>query len=170
MLFCDSDSTAFANDHNLDLARVLHLAFNAMSDVMGQDDGLRLVDDFRFDHDTDFATCLDSVGALYALVRVCNLFEFLKALNVGVERFLASTGTRGGDSVCSLDEYVKHAIRLNVVVVRFDCVDDFGTLAEAAGEICTDDCVAAFDLVIDCLTEVMQQSCSFCGNRVEPKL
>ena len=34
VLFCDPDGSAFADDNDLDLPRVLHLALNAVSDIV----------------------------------------------------------------------------------------------------------------------------------------
>ena len=149
VLFCDPDGSAFADDNDLDLARVLHLALNAVSDIVSQDDGLSLVDDFGLDHDADFAACLDSVGALDALVGVGDFLELLKTLDVCVEGFFTCTRTRCGNGVGCLHEYVEDAVRLDVVVVCFDRMDDFGTLSEAACKVCADDGMAALDFVVN---------------------
>ena len=51
-----------------------------------------------------------------------------------------------------------------------DSVDDLGALAEATGQIGADDGVAALDLVVDGLAEVVQKAGSLDGNGVEPEL
>ena len=156
MLLCDADCATFADDNNLYLTGVLHLVFDALRDVVRKHGGLSFVDNVRLNHDADFATGLDGVRTLDALVGVGNFLKFLKTLDVGVQRFLAGTGARSGNGVSGLHKHIEYAVWLYVIMVRFDGVHDGRLFAETTCKISADDGMTALDLVVNCFAKVMQ--------------
>ena len=161
---------ALANDDDLHLAGVLHLVFDLLRYIVGQDLGGGLVDDLGLHHDANLAAGLDGVGTLDALVRAGYLLELLEALDVGIEGFLARPGAGGRNGIRGLDDDVEHAVGLHVVVMRLDGVDDGGLLAEAAGEVGADDGMTAVDFAVDGLPDVVQQAGAFGGDGIESQL
>ena len=141
-----------------------------MRDVMGEHGRGGLVDHLGLHHHAHLATGLDGVRALHALVGVRDLLELLEALDVGVERLLAGAGAGGRHGVGGLHEHGEHARGLHVVVVRLDGMDDVLLLAETARQVGADDGMAALDLVVDGLAQVVQEPRALGRDGVEPEL
>ena len=114
------------------------------------------VDFFRLHHDADFAAGLNSIGTLNALVGACDFLELLETFDVGIKRLLARARTCCGNGVGCLDDDVKHAVRLDIVMVGLDSVNDFRGFSETTSEVGTDYRMAAIDFTVDCLADVVQ--------------
>ena len=86
----------------------------------------------------DLATSLHGICPLDAVVGVGDLLKLLKALDVVLGRLAASTGTRRGNCICSLDKHGKNGVGVDIAVMSLDRVDNNGLLAVAASEIGAD--------------------------------
>src|SRR4029450_8518051 len=83
------DGARLANDRDLDLARVLELAFDAPRDVFRQPDGFFVRDVLALHHDPDFAARLERERLRYALEGIGNPFDLLQPFDVRLENVAA---------------------------------------------------------------------------------
>ena len=83
---------------------------------------------------------------------------------------LRAPGRAARHGVGRLHEHVEHAVGLHVVVVRLDGMHDLRALAETAGEVGADDRMAALDLVVDGLAQVVQEPRTLGGNGIKAQL
>src|SRR4029450_186921 len=88
------DGARLADDRDLDLARVLELAFDAPRDVFRQPDGFFVRDVLALHHDPDFAAGLERERLRYALEGIGNPLELLQPFDVRLENVPA--GARPG--------------------------------------------------------------------------
>ena len=142
----------------LDLAGVGQLVLDLLGDIAREQDHLVLADVLRLDHDADLAAGLDGVAAGDAGEALGDLLELFETLDVVLDVLAARAGTGRGDRVRRLDEAGLDGMRLDVAVVGLDAVDDRVALAVLAGDVHADGDVAALDLVVDGLADVVQQA------------
>lgn len=137
---------------------------------MRQNRGLGIRDLVRLNHDMDLTTGLHGIGALDAVMRISDLLELLKALDVilGGLATGARTGCRNG--IAGLNENCKNGIRVDVAVMGLDSMDDNGLLAVTTGKIGADDGMGTLDIMVDGLSEVMKQTGTLGGHDVDTKL
>ena len=94
-----------------------------------------------------------------ALERVAYLLEFVQALDVGLQRFAARAGPRGGNLVAADHEYRFDGSRLDVVMVRFGGVDHRLRLLVAPHQVAGDERVRpSLQLEVDGLSEIVEQA------------
>src|SRR3954470_15909042 len=74
----------FANEHNLDLPRILQLRFYATRDFLGERCHADVIDLFRSDDDADFATGLNREHLVHALVARGDSLQTFEPLDVGL--------------------------------------------------------------------------------------
>lgn len=68
---------------------IFGFALDLRSDVVSKDRSTRFIDLIgRYDH-THLAACLDRMSLLNTIIGICDLFELLKALDVGFKVLLA---------------------------------------------------------------------------------
>src|SRR5512138_2030801 len=81
-LLGDLGRAGLADDRHADLTRVLHGFLDLFGDIARQTGGGKIVDGFRLDDDTHFASSLDGESLLYAIERHGHLFERADAFDV----------------------------------------------------------------------------------------
>src|SRR6476660_7678223 len=151
------NGTGFADDGDLDLARILQRLLDLLAHVASESTGGKVVDLVWRDQDADFSSGLDRKGFLDPLEGVRNAFERLEPLDVSFDHFTARAGPGTADCVGSGHDEGLDRLWLLFAVVRGDGVDNLGRAAEPAGDICADQGVRAFDFVVDCLADVVEQ-------------
>ena len=170
MLFSDIDGTALANHDNANLTGILHLFLDLMGDIVRKHRGLGIGDLVRLNHDMNLATGLHGIGTLDAVVRVGNLLELLKTLDVVLCRLAAGTGTRSRNGICSLDQDVEHRVGVDIGMMGFDRVDDNGLLAITAGKLGANDSMRTLNIMVDGLAQVVQKTGALGGHNIQTKL
>ena len=103
-------------------------------------------------------------------MRVGDLLELLKTLDVVLGRLAAGTGTRSRNGIGSLDQNVEHRVGVDIGMMGFDRVDDNGLLAITAGKLGANDSMRALNVVIDGLAQVVQKTSALGGHNVQTKL
>src|SRR5262245_9266551 len=99
------DGARLADDRDLDLARVLELAFEAPRDVSRQPDGLFVRDAFALHHDPAFAARLKRERLRYALEGVGDPLELLQPFDVRLENVPTGARPGGRDRVGGLNDH-----------------------------------------------------------------
>lgn len=149
---------------------VLHLVLDLLRDIVRKDDSRSFVDLVGNDHDANLTTSLHGVRALDAFVGIGDFLELLEALDVALEAFFASPGASGRNGVGRLNQDIENAVGLDVGMMGLDSVHDFRLFPETTSKVGADDGMRTFDFVVDCLAEVVEQTCTLGGNRVETEL
>ena len=103
-------------------------------------------------------------------MRVGNLLELLKALDVALGRLATGAGTRSGNSIGSLDQNVEHRVGVDIGMMGLDCVDDNGLLAITAGKLGANHSMRTLNVVVDGLAQVMQKTRALGGHDIQTKL
>src|SRR4029077_20030749 len=165
-LFRVFHSACLADDRDLDLAWVLKRVLDLLRDVAREARGLKIVELFRLHHDTNLATRLYRERLLNAGEAVRHALELLQARDVVRDDLAPRPGTRGADGVGGRDERANHRHRFHVAVMAADAVDDRLREAVALEELAADHRVRPFDLVVDRLADVVQQTGALHGLRV----
>src|SRR5918999_5285529 len=145
------------NNRDTDLAWVGELVFDLLGDIAGDYLSLDVVDRVRTNHHAHLAAGLHGEHLLHAVVLVRDLFESLQALHVRFQRLAARAGAATADRVGRLRQHGLDRPYLDLVVVRLDGVHDLLVLAVPAGDLGSDQRVAAFDLMGQRLADVVQQ-------------
>ena len=170
LLFCVLDGFCLAQDVDFDLAGVGQLFLDLLCDIASQENHLILGNIFGLYHYADLAACLNCVAAGNAGEALGYLLELFKALDVVFDILAACAGAGGGDGVGGLNDAGNDRARLNVAVVRFDSVDDRFALFVLLADIDADGDVAALDLVVDGLADIVQETGALCGVDVNAQL
>ena len=129
-----------------------------MSDISREARGREVVELVGLDHDADFASRLDRERLLDSREAVRDALELLQTLDVVRHDLAASAGARGADGVGGRDERADHRHRLHVTVMSDDTVDDRLREAVALEKLSADHRVRTFDLVVDGLADVVQET------------
>src|SRR5438067_3720350 len=127
------DGARLADDHHLDVPRVLHLGLDALGDVLRELVGVEVGDDVGLGHHAELAPGLDRVAQLHALVGHRDLLELREALDVGLEHVAPGARPRRRDAVGRLDQPSLDRLGLDVLVAAEGRVDDrrgFAVLGE----------------------------------------
>jgi len=103
---------------------------------------------------------LDGEALLHAVEAVGDLLQLFQALDVVFQALAAGAGAGSGDSVGGLHQHGFHGLRLHVVVVGQDGVDNVGALVILAGQFATQGHVGALSLVVHSLADVVQEACA----------
>ena len=117
-----------------------------------------------------FRSGLDGVAACDAGEAAGDLLKLLKALDVVFDVLAPGAGAGGGDGVRGLYEAGDDGVGLHIAVVGLDGVQDLGGFLVLAGDVHADGDVAALDLVVDALAEVVQQAGALGGGDVHAEL
>ena len=136
---------------------ILELILDLAGDLVREQRGRVVVDLARLDDHADLAAGLQRVHLRDAGLRRRDLLERLEPLDVVLEALAARARPRGGDRVGGDQQHGLDRLRLHLVVVRLDRVDDAVRLAVAAGELRGDERVRALDLVRHRLADVVEQ-------------
>src|SRR5262249_33823032 len=129
------DGPALPNDGDLHLARVFEPVLDLPRDLMSKERRFVVADIARADDDPNLTSCLKRVDLLDAVLGRGELLECLETLDVLLETFAAGAGTACGDGIRRDEQNRFHRLRLDLVVVRFDGVDDAQGLAVAPREL-----------------------------------
>ena len=108
---------------------------------------------------------LETPGVSFAM-----LFQLFQTLDVVLDVLAACARTGGGDRVGRLNQAGNNGLCLDVAVMRLDGVNDRRGFLVLLGKVYADLDMAALDLVVDRLADVMQQACAARLNRVETQL
>ena len=169
-LFCVLDGLRLSKDVDLDLTGVSQLLFDLLCDIARQEHHLILGYLLGLDHNAYLASGLDGVAAGDTGEALGYLLKLFKALDVVFDILAACAGAGGGDSVGCLNDAGDDRARLNIAVVRLDSVDDRFALLILLADIDTDGDVAALDLVVDGLADIVQETGALCGVDVNAQL
>src|SRR5690606_14212339 len=124
-----------ADDHHLDLPRVLQLVLQLARDLLAELRHGRVIDVLRIDHDADLAARLNREAALDAGKAVGDFLELLEPLHVGLEHLSARPGACAADRIAGSDEErLRVPVRL-LVVMRLDRVQDLVRLVVFLAEV-----------------------------------
>ena len=164
-LFCVVDGAGLANHVDLDLAGVIQLVLDLLCDVACQKNHCVVGYLVRVDDDADLAAGLNGKGARNARRFVRDALQLFQTLDVVLDVLAACARTGGGNRVGCLNQAGYNGLGLDVAVVRLDGVDDRRGLLVLLGEIYADLDMAALNLMVDRLADVMQQTCAACRNR-----
>ena len=77
----------------------MHCLFDLLGDILGDAVGFNIIDIFRFNDNTNFATRLDGIALLDTFEPIGNCFEGLETLDVLLEILAAGTRTGTGDGI-----------------------------------------------------------------------
>ena len=155
---------------NLDLAGICKLGFDLLGDVSREQNHLVFTDGLRLDHDTNLATGLNRIGTGNSREALGDLFQLLQTLDIILNVLTAGAGTGSGDRVGSLYEAGYCGVRLHVVVVGFNRVDDGIGLVVLPGNVDTDGNMASFDFMVDGLADIMQETGTLGGDHIDTQL
>ncbi|MBQ2898467.1 MAG: ribonuclease Y [Oscillospiraceae bacterium] len=132
---------------NFDLTGIFKFAFNFFGDVMCKKHHFFIVNNFGFDNDSNFASCLDCEAVVNAFEGICDFFEFFKAFDIVFKIFASCSGSCCRNCVRCLNKPCDGGSGLNVAVMSFDCVDNSFGLFIFLRNVNTDGNVASFDPV-----------------------
>lgn len=118
----------------------------------------------------DLAACLDRIRARNARRFVRDALQLFQSLDVVLDVLAACARTGGGDRVGCLNQAGNNGLCLDVAVMRLDGVNDRRGFLVLFSKVYADLDMAALDLVVDRLADVMQQACAARLNRVETQL
>ena len=155
---------------DLDLTGIGKLLLDLLCDIARQKHHLILGNILGLDHNADLASGLDGVAARNAGEALGYLLELFEALDVVFDVLAACAGTGGRDSVGCLNDAGDDRARLDIAVVRLDSVDDRFALFIPLADIDADGDVAALDLVVDGLADIVQKACALCRVDVDAEL
>src|SRR3954451_24894852 len=129
------DSPCFTDDGDLDLARVLELVFDPLSDVLREPDGLLVADAIAFDDNADLAARLQRERLRHALERIGDALELFEAFDVGLEDVAPGAGASRGDGVRRLHDHRFERRPVDIHVMRRDGLQDRLALPVLAQEV-----------------------------------
>ena len=115
--------TGFSDYRYLNLSGIIKRILDLLGNVTCEDLHLVVGDNLGLNHDSNLTAGLDCEGLFNTLEVTCNLLKLLKSLDVVFNILTSRTGSCSADSICSLDNEVKCALGLYVVVVSLNCVD-----------------------------------------------
>ena len=92
-LLCVIDASDFPDNRNFDLSGVFEFRFQLVGDFFCKENRGGVVDDLRFDHNADFAPCLNCVRLFNAIEGICDCFQLFNAFDVVFKRFATCAGT-----------------------------------------------------------------------------
>ena len=128
LLFCVVNGSAFADYVDFDLSGVFKVFFNLLNYLASNDNHLLVANLLGLDHNADFTSCLNCKGLFNAVKAVSDFLELLESLDVVFKIFTSCTGTCGGNCVSRLNDNRNNGLRLNVAVMRLDCVENLVVL------------------------------------------
>ena len=128
VLLRELGAAGLADDVDLDLSRIFQLIFNALGDLAGEHIGALVGDVLRLDHDAHLAAGLNRERLFHAREAVGNLLQLFETTDVVLDALAARTRTSRGNRVGRLNEHGLDGLRLDIVVVRRNAVDDLGGL------------------------------------------
>ena len=96
--------------------------------------------------------------------------QLFQALDVVFQILAPCAGSGSGDGVSRLDQAGDDGLGLYVVVVGVDGVDDFLALLVLPGQLHADGDMGAFDLVVDGLAQVVEQTGPLGGGDIDADL
>src|ERR1700709_462330 len=123
-LLRELDRPRLADDRDLDLPRVLELAFDLAGDLPGEQHRGAVVDRRRPYDDADLAAGLHRVDLLDAGVARGDELELAQALDVGLQGLAGGARARAPHRAGGPDEDGLDGLRLDLVVVRLHRVRD----------------------------------------------
>src|SRR5713101_9554123 len=150
------DSTSLTNHTYPDLPRILQALLDLMSNVASQPACRKFIDLLGFDDDAHLATCLDSEGFFHAGKRVRNTLQSLQALDIEINRLTTSAGASSRNGIRCLYDNGFQGLRLRLAgMVRNHRMNHLGRLAETTCDLTANDCVGAFNFLVNGLAHVM---------------
>src|SRR3990170_6951429 len=123
----------FADDGDLDLARVIQVLLYLLADLLRHPVGAEVINLFGLDDDAYLAAGLDGERLLDAREGVRHRLQRLQPLQVLVHGLATSARPAAADRVGDDGDDRFHGGRLDLLVVRLDAVDDAGVDVVAAG-------------------------------------
>ncbi len=145
---------------DLDLTGVGQLVLDLLGDVAREQHHLILRDLLGLDHDANLAAGLNGIAVGDAGKALGDFLKLFKTLDVVLDILATRTGARGGDSVRRLHDAGDDRVGLNIAVVRLDGVDNGLRFLVLSCDVDADGDVAALDLMVDGLAEVVQEACA----------
>ena len=158
---CVYFATSIARDSRITITLtwpgILELVLDLARDLVREQRGAVVVDLGRLDDHADLATRLQRVRLRHAGLRRGDLLERREPLDVVLEALAAGARTRGRDRVRGDQQHRLDRLRLDLVVVRLDRVDDPVRLAVAPRQLRRDERVRPLDLVRHRLADVVEE-------------
>ena len=151
---------------HLDLSRVLHLFFDLLGQITGQDDHLILGNDLGLHQHTDLTAGLNGICLINAVEGGGDGLQLLQTLDVVLQILTARTGACGGDGIGCLHQTGNDSAGLHIVVVCLDGVDDVLALLVLPGEFHAQSHMGSFHLMVDGLTQIVEQTGTLGGLNV----
>jgi hypothetical protein len=159
-----------ANHRHADLAWIGKLLFDALDHLVGDRACLFVSDLIRSNEDAYLAAGLHGVDLLDAFKSECDLLQVFKPTEVCLTLVATCARSCGADRVCDLHDWCLASGALHLLMVRSDRVDDPLWHTVSTRQIGADRRVRTFDLVVERLTNVMEQPAYLCGANVHAKL
>ena len=98
---------------------------------------------------------------------VGDALELLQTLDIVLQVLTASARTCSGDGIGCLNQTCYDGLGLYIAVVCLDGMDDRLGFLVLLGKVYANLNVAALNLVVNGLADIMQQTCTACRNRIE---
>src|SRR5690242_5655813 len=162
------DCPRLANEHHLDLSRVLKLRLDSARDLFGHGRHADVVHVIGHDDDAHFASRLNRVDLFDSLVAGRDALEPFESLHICLECFASRAWTRSRDRVGRLHQYRHLALVRHVVVVRRNAVHDERILTVLGRDLDAELHVGALVLVREHLADVVQERAALGEVDVEP--
>ena len=156
ILLCVVDGAGLANHVDLDLAGVIQLVLDLLGDVAREQNHCIVGYLVRVYDNADLAACLDRIRTRNARRFVRDALQLFQSLDVVLDVLAACARTGGGDRVGCLNQAGNNSLCLDVAVMRLDGVNDRRGFLVLFGKVYADLDMAALDLVVDRLANVMQ--------------
>jgi hypothetical protein len=116
------DGAGFANHAHFNLAGILHLGFDPLREVAGQDGRGFFIDLFGLNDDPDFTPGMDSIADLDTIEAISEFFKFLKTFDVKLGGLGAGPWATGTERVTDRNETGKDGFGRDFVVVAANTI------------------------------------------------
>src|SRR5215213_6447706 len=152
------DRSRLANDRHFDLPWVLQALLDLLRDVSRQSRSGQIVDRIGRNQDPDLATGLDGKALFDPVEGIGYALERFQTLDVGLHHLAPGTRSGTGDSIGRRHDERLDGLRFLFAVMGGDGMHDLGGATEALGDVGANKGVRSLHLMVNGLTNVMQQT------------